>query len=117
MVTFMPAFHKPATKLLRASTFGGLALSTLLTVIHGLAKHGWASQSQRFPMFAIGLTIVLNTTGAIVYISHFPERWWPLKFDITGASHQVMHCLIVLAALAWLGGMLKAFDYEHSLMS
>lgn len=40
-----------------------------------------------------------------------PERLRPGKFDIWGSSHQIFHVLIILAAMAHLIGLLKAFDY------
>lgn len=84
-----------------------------MCVIHGLVAHGWNAQSQKFPMWGIGLTLMFNTIGAVVYVLRFPERWWPRKFDIFGASHQLMHCAIVVAGLAWLAGMITAFDNAH----
>lgn len=29
-----------------------------------------------------------------------PERWYPGRFDYFGASHQIFHVCVVLAALA-----------------
>jgi adiponectin receptor len=117
IVTFTPAFRKPATKPLRAGVFGSLALSTLTAVIHGLVIHGWNEQSVRFPLWGVGGTLLLNTTGAVVYVLRFPERWWPRRFDIFGASHQLMHCVIVLAGLVWVGGMIAAFENVHTPVS
>ena len=49
-----------------------------------------------------------------LYVIRFPERWWPRRFDIFGASHQLMHWAIVIAGLAWLVGTVQAFDAAHS---
>lgn len=114
IITFTPAFRKPATKPLRATVFGSLALSTLIGVIHALILHGWDTQNRRFPMWAIGGTLLFNTLGAGVYVLRFPERWWRRTFDIFGASHQLMHISIVIASLVWLGGMIEAFDDAHA---
>ena len=43
-----------------------------------------------------------------------PERLKPGGFDICGSSHQIFHVLVVMAAMAHLMGLLKAFDHEHS---
>lgn len=39
--------------------------------------------------------------------------WFPRRFDIFGASHQVMHIMVVFAALAYSKAVLAAFDYRH----
>ncbi|GAB7342121.1 hypothetical protein MBLNU457_g0390t2 [Dothideomycetes sp. NU457] len=114
IVTFTPAFIKPASKPLRVGTYGPLALSSLLSVVHGVNAHGWTEQSRRFPMWGIGLTIVFNLFGAVVYTYRFPERWFRGTFDIFGASHQLMHVSVVIASLAWLAGLLQAFDNVHN---
>ena len=61
-------------------------------------------------MWGIGLTLLFNTIGVVVYVLRFPERWFPRKYDIFGASHQLMHLSILLASLVWLWGMVRAFD-------
>ena len=43
-----------------------------------------------------------------------PERLKPGKFDIWGSSHQIFHVLVVSAAISQLVGLLKAFEFAHS---
>ena len=43
----------------------------------------------------------------------FPERWYPKRFDLLGASHQIMHVMVVAAALAYTQAVLEAFDFRH----
>jgi adiponectin receptor len=43
----------------------------------------------------------------------FPEKWFPKTFDLFGASHQIMHVMVVLAALAYAKAVVAAFDYRH----
>lgn len=114
---FLPAFRRRSDKGVRLSIFGSLALSTLGCVIHGLIAHGWACQSHRFPMSAIAITLLFNSVGSVVYVLRFPERWWPLRFDIFGASHQLMHCAIIIASLVWVVAMVTAFDHAHADLS
>jgi adiponectin receptor len=66
-------------------------------------------------MRAVGLTLLFDIIGAVVYATQFPERWWRRRFDIFGASHQLMHSAIVFAALAWLSGTITAFDNLHAM--
>lgn len=42
-----------------------------------------------------------------------PERWCRKRFDILGASHQIFHLLVVLAALTYTQAILQAFDFVH----
>lgn len=51
--------------------------------------------------FPCVLAIVVSLgLGAIVYLSGFPERFFPRKCDIYGASHQLMHVAIIAAYIA-----------------
>jgi predicted membrane channel-forming protein YqfA (hemolysin III family) len=43
-----------------------------------------------------------------------PEKWYPYRHDVWGASHQVMHCLVICAGIAHLFGLLRSFDHVHS---
>jgi adiponectin receptor len=37
--------------------------------------------------------------GLVFYLTHWPERWWPGRFDMLGKSHQLWHLCIVLGAV------------------
>lgn len=54
---------------------------------------------------------LLNFTGAAIYAARIPERWYPGRFDVWGASHQIMHVLVVCGAVSHSVGLLKALDY------
>ena len=47
------------------------------------------------------------------FVQQIPERWYPVRFDLVGASHQVFHLMVVLAALVHVKGLLHAFAYAH----
>jgi channel protein (hemolysin III family) len=36
--------------------------------------------------------------GALLYVTRIPERFWPGRLDLVGASHQIFHLLVFLAA-------------------
>ena len=44
-----------------------------------------------------------------------PEKWYPRKYDIVGASHQILHLMVVFAALAHMDGLLRALRFTHSM--
>ncbi|KAK3348975.1 hemolysin-III channel protein-like protein Izh2 [Lasiosphaeria hispida] len=112
--TFQPHFSDPHLRPLRAATFGSLALSTFIPVIHGLVKYGYSLQYQRISLHWILLTLLFNVLGASAYAFKFPEKWYPRRFDIFGASHQIMHVMILIAGFMYGFGVLAEFDYRHS---
>ena len=43
-----------------------------------------------------------------------PERYFPYKFDIFGASHQILHFAVIVAAVIHYCGLLNAFSIIRS---
>ncbi|KAL3423740.1 hemolysin III family channel protein [Phlyctema vagabunda] len=111
--TFRPGFRNPYLRPIRALTFGSLALFFLVPIAHGIVKYGWVVQNQRMGIVWVLMTLGLNTTGAVAYAFKVPERFCRRTFDVVGASHQIFHVLVVVAALVYLRGLLQAFDFVH----
>jgi len=65
--TFQPKFSEPHLRPLRAATFGSLALSTFIPVIHGIIVYGYPVQNQRVALQWVLATLVFNTLGATAY--------------------------------------------------
>ena len=38
----------------------------------------------------------------------------PETFDVFGASHQILHVMVIFAGLAHMRGLFRAFDHAHS---
>jgi adiponectin receptor len=55
----------------------------------------------------------LYIIGAGLYASRTPERKWPGRFDVFGASHQIFHLLVLAAAAVHLRGLVLAFHHKH----
>lgn len=34
--------------------------------------------------------------GAIIYVLRIPERWFPVKFDLIGNSHNIFHVAVIV---------------------
>lgn len=113
LATFQPRFRNPYLRPVRAAAFGSLAIFTMVPVLHGLHKYGWNIQRQRMGVVWVLVTLVLNVSGAMAYVFKVPERWCRRRFDILGASHQMFHLLVVLAALTYTKAILQAFDFVH----
>lgn len=128
--TFQERFSDPHLRPLRAATFGSLALSTFIPVIHGLVKYGYDVQHERIALPWVLLTLLFNVLGASAYAAkvrfqatstdsrltkeQFPEKWFPRRFDIFGASHQIMHVMILIAAVMYGQAVIGEFDYRHA---
>lgn len=109
--TLRPKFRQPAYRKARFYTYTSLGASTFFPIIHGLFIYGYEEVNRRMSLdYFLGLG-VLNFTGAAVYAARIPERWFPRTFDIWGSSHQIMHVLVVLGALTFERGLLKAVEF------
>ncbi|TGO18108.1 hypothetical protein BTUL_0012g00520 [Botrytis tulipae] len=112
--TFQPHFRDPFLRPVRAATFGSLAVVTMVPVVHGATVYGWQVQNQRMGITWVSITLMLNVLGATAYAIKFPERWFNKRFDLFGASHQLFHMMVVLAALVYSKAILQAFDFAHA---
>ncbi|KAK0119189.1 hypothetical protein ONS96_012253 [Cadophora gregata f. sp. sojae] len=112
--TFHSRFQEPFLRPVRAATFGSLGLLTMVPIYHGVYRNGWGMQNQQMGITWVLITLVLNVLGATAYAFKIPERWYRRTFDTFGASHQVFHIMVVLAALTYTKGILQAFDFVHS---
>ncbi|OTA89842.1 hypothetical protein M434DRAFT_47270, partial [Hypoxylon sp. CO27-5] len=116
--TFHPSIGGPHLGHVRAGLFATFAFcSVIAPILIGILKHGFEQQSRRVGLGWIGVTALCDGIGVTCYAMKFPERWYPRTFDLFGASHQVMHVTVVLAALSYTKAMLQAFDYHHQYAS
>lgn len=76
VVTFQPRFSDPHLRPLRAATFGSLAMTTFIPVVHGGVRYGWELQAERIALRWIVATLVLNTVGAGAYAAKVSAFWW-----------------------------------------
>ncbi|KAI2465239.1 hemolysin-III channel protein-like protein Izh2 [Annulohypoxylon bovei var. microspora] len=114
LATFHPLIGGPHLGNVRAVLFATFGFCSVITPnLIGILKYGFEEQNLRVGLSWIGATALCNGTGVVVYAMKFPERWYPRVFDLLGASHQVMHVMVVFAALAYTKAMLQAFDFHH----
>jgi len=113
-IVLHPEYGKSTHRVARTSVFVALGLCGVIPVTHGIIDVGF-----RIMMFEMGYIWVLASAafyigGALLYASRIPERLSPGSFDYFGASHQIFHVCVVLAALSHYVCVLTAFDYRHS---
>ncbi|KAI0883072.1 hemolysin-III channel protein-like protein Izh2 [Annulohypoxylon maeteangense] len=114
LATFHPSIGGPHLGHVRAALFATFGFCSVIAPnLIGVVKYGFDEQSQRVGLAWIGVTALCNGTGVVAYAMKFPERWYPRVFDLFGASHQVMHVMVVFAALTYTKAMLQAFDFHH----
>jgi Haemolysin-III related len=53
--------------------------------------------------------IQCNRRDCVCY--EFPERFWRRTFDLFGGSHQIMHIMVVGAAVVHFFGLVRDFDH------
>ena len=114
--TMNPQFRSPTYRVTRSAMFALLGLSAFVPVIHGIILNGWQVQNRRMAItYFLGLGL-LNGTGTAIYAARLPEKRYPgTFFDLYGSSHQIMHVLVACGALSHAVGLVKAFDYWHSM--
>ena len=101
-------FRTPAWRPLRAAMFVAFGGSAVVPVAHGWYLFGWAELDRRMAAGHVVAHGAMYVLGAGLYAARVPERWWPGKVDLLGASHQIFHVLVVAAAGTHLAGLLKA---------
>ncbi|KAH9903952.1 mPR-like GPCR protein [Xylariomycetidae sp. FL2044] len=113
-VTVNPRFRTPAFRTRRTILYTSLGLTAIVYVLHGIIVHGWEVQSQRMSLVWELLTAFLFILGGGLYALRIPEKWYPLRFDIFGASHQIFHLMVLLGGLAHTAGLVQACRHVHA---
>lgn len=108
VVSWVEKFRTPQWRPYRALMFVGLGASGVLPVCHALSVYGYQALDQQMGLTWVLLQGFLYIAGAALYAARWPERNFPVTFDIWGSSHQLFHILILFAAASHLTGMTKA---------
>jgi len=116
-VVLTPYYNTPAYRWARTAVFLGLGFTAVFPVTHAVHLHGWRVLHQEMGLGWLVLSGALYTNGAIMYAARFPERLFPGKLDYFGASHQIFHVHVVLAALAHYVSIYSAYNYQHGTKS
>ncbi|KAK8121407.1 hemolysin-III family protein [Apiospora kogelbergensis] len=109
ILTLHPRFGSPKFRKWRACFYAGFGLSSIVFVAHSLARYGWDVQRSRMSLVWMGWMATSNPVGAAIYAYRVPERWAPRVFDVYGASHQIFHVAVMVAAWIHYDGLVAAF--------
>ncbi|KAM0793438.1 hypothetical protein ACM66B_000883 [Microbotryomycetes sp. NB124-2] len=108
-----PHARTPEYRRFRAWVFIGMGLSAVFPVGHAVVRYGLERASESLSLQWLALGGFLYILGAVLYAERVPERFAPGKFDIVGASHQIFHVLILLAAWSHWCAIAEGYRYWH----
>lgn len=97
----------------KAYAFIATALTGFAPITHGLYLYGWEQMMVRSGMPYYLLECLLYLTGAVFFITRFPESSWPGHFDIYFNSHSIFHVFVVLASFAHMYGVWTAYTWNY----
>ncbi|PWY93122.1 HlyIII-domain-containing protein [Aspergillus sclerotioniger CBS 115572] len=97
----------------RATVFLLLAASGLAPIFHVAWSEGKCGLL-RIPLHSLTVTCSSYAIGTVAYVTRFPERYWPARFDLVGASHQIFHVLVALGQIVHLSGLRRVLGRVHS---
>lgn len=114
VIPVIPFFHRDVFRVFRVMMHCALASGPIFMAIHAVRL--WGSDSPVFTILfhKIFLSYSLYALGIVFYISRFPERLFPGRFDLLGASHQFWHIFVVLAAYATYSGLLDISEHPFA---
>lgn len=58
----------------------------------------------------VGKSLMVYLTGALIYASQVPEKWWPGSFDYVGCSHNIWHIAVVFGIIFHYTAMMEFFQ-------
>ncbi|KAH9862836.1 hypothetical protein J1614_010929 [Plenodomus biglobosus] len=103
-IMLTPGADGDAMKLWRSILFATFFASGFVPMLHASLIDG-IDVLGLFPLaHAIGMGSFYGT-GVIFYITRFPEKYFPEKFDIWGASHQIFHIVVVMGQITFITGL------------
>lgn len=95
-ISWYPKFGQNGNQVLRTVIFSIYGFSCFIPFFQAqFSNHNYLITSST-KYFRTGTIYLL---GGFIYAIRFPERTFPCKFDMIGSSHQIMHALVLIAAL------------------
>uniref|UniRef100_A0A7E4W3C0 Adiponectin receptor protein n=1 Tax=Panagrellus redivivus TaxID=6233 RepID=A0A7E4W3C0_PANRE len=98
IVSLWDKFAEPAYRPVRAIVFVCMGLSSVVPAAHMLFIDGTEFMFNTASLHWLLLMGAFYLTGAALYASRFPERFFPGKCDYVFQSHQLFHTFVVIAA-------------------
>ncbi len=110
VASLMELFDK--NRILRTLAFVFLGVVCVVPVIHCVLINGVETAVEEDALVYIALVAIIDVVGATAYASRFPECLFPGRFDIWCHSHQIHHCMVILATFTHYFGLLSMAKYR-----
>ena len=107
-------FGTHAYRPLRFTTFLLFGLYGFVPGIQVTMKEGFEKQHINQTLVGLLLMAGVYILGGLFYVSRFPERVFPGKFNMWASSHQIFHVCVVCAALIHYDTLLSMIKYRMS---
>ena len=109
-----PSFTNKNYRKIRGTIFLTIGISTAFPILHlaffgKSTVDGFKKQPKLFYWYFGGISYVL---GGLIYTLRVPEKYIKNKFDYLGASHQILHCFVVLGFILHYLGCLDSYYYR-----
>ena len=108
LITILPSCRSLRFRTLKTLLFITLGFSGVIPLVHLILDLGYI----HFIVYYLAAMGAFYVGGAVVYLFHIPERWWPGKFDLWMSSHQIWHLMIVAAVLTHYLGVIHLFEWR-----
>lgn len=102
-----PKFNRADMAWARVAFYMSLGATGLGPALHCVILHGW-TWSWNFYAPVIK-SLLVYATGAFVYGSQIPEKWYPGAFDYVGGSHNLWHFAVLIGILFHYSAMQEFF--------
>lgn len=99
VISMGKTFQSPAFRSYRAVLFVIFGLCGVIPCVHTVISKGVAHSFTDGQMHWLIIMGAMYITGAIFFMTRFPECKWPGKFNLILQSHQIFHVFVVAAAL------------------
>lgn len=127
VLTLHPDFAIPLYRPIRSTMFVLFGLSGVLPVLVAIHMYGWSTAKDRASIQWLILEGAFYIGGALLYAMRIPERFTYVdqdhqsllakptvgRFDIFGNSHQIFHCMVVIASYCHWRALLGCYLYLH----
>ena len=94
-------FSTTEYRVMRASLFAAFGCYTFIPSIQVILQDGFAYADAAYSLSSLLQTASVYASGAGLYVTRIPERFFPGKFDIWASSHQLFHICVVFAAYSY----------------
>ena len=108
-------FSTPEYRVMRATLFASFGCYTFIPSLQVILQDGFAYADAAYSLSSLLQTASVYASGAGLYATRIPERFFPGKFDIWASSHQLFHICVVVAAYSYYDVILNMVKHRLSI--